>query len=528
MDPADKSLQKSGLTRGLSKESLLVGKQRLGNSPLEETIIFSHVFNWVTNKKVHTFNPDNTRVIARLFKPDDEARAKRIVDRVMGLKEKEVLRLLKEVMDEFSSRHKDIKEILNRHYKAAAPYLEDPASLSAERKLLIGSYFTNEYSIESVALFNPSITIYPKQNNLKTGQTRVILSFRATGEGHISSIVFRSAVIDKHNNIFLEPFSRYVATPQVILDPAYDKYVFELKLKEMSSYNETAMAVLDRMKDRFTFDQLQNSIDQVKRDNPAGLPEMEKAITDINWLAKSNYEVIFPPEQLISERVIFPVSESESNGIEDARFVRFVNDDGSAVYYATYTAYNGSEILPQLIETSDFHHFKMTTLNGKMARNKGMALFPRKINGKYAMISRIDGENLHLMYTDNIHFWNEAVKIQNPEKPWEFIQIGNCGSPIETEEGWILLTHGVGPMRKYCIGVELLDKEDPSKIIARLNEPLLSPREKEREGYVPNVVYSCGSIILNRELIIPYATSDSNSAIAIIAVDELLGKLTRV
>jgi len=521
-------MDSSGHKLDLGKKSLLVGKHRLAPLTFSDPIIFSDLFNWITNKKIQKFNPDNSRVIARPFKINDETRAKNIIKRVLGIDEDEVVQLYKTVIKDFSFRHKDIEGIFMRHFKAVEQYIESKESLSTKRKLLLGSYFTSEYSIESVALFNPSIAVYPKQNDLKEGQTRVIISFRATGEGHISSIVFRSAVIDKHNNIFLEPFSRYVSTPQIILNPVYDKYVFELKLKEMNILNEFAETILNRLGNQFTYDQLQECINQVNRENIPTQADKEKTISEINWLAKSNYEVIFPPEQLISERVIFPVAERESNGIEDARFVRFINDDGTAVYYATYTAYNGFDILPQLIETRDFHHFKISTLNGKMARNKGMALFPRKINGKYAMISRIDGENLYLMYSDNVHFWSEAIQIQSPQRPWEFVQIGNCGSPIETKAGWILLTHGVGPMRKYCIGIELLDLKDPSKIIARLDAPLLSPREKEREGYVPNVVYSCGSIILNEDLIIPYATSDSTSAIAIIGVDELLQKLTSV
>jgi predicted GH43/DUF377 family glycosyl hydrolase len=232
--------------------------------------------------------------------------------------------------------------------------------------------------------------------------------------------------------------------------------------------------------------------------------------------------VDFHPDHRISERVIFPVSENESRGIEDARFVQFFNDNGKVVYYATYTAYNGVNILPQLIETKDFVKFNVLTLNGKAVQNKGMALFPRKIGRRYAMLSRQDGENNHIMFSDNIHFWQKSQIIQEPEYPWEFIQIGNCGSPLETDEGWIVLTHGVGPMRQYCIGAMLLDLERPSKIIARLDEPLLVPHKNEREGYVPNVVYSCGALIHNGELVIPYAMSDINSGIATVAVSDLL------
>jgi len=318
-----------------------------------------------------------------------------------------------------------------------------------------------------------------------------------------------------------------LGTPEVVLNATYDRELFKAKLEEMAQFGEAAKAIFQRLPASFSPEEMGQAIGGV-RDSGAFAPaDMADTIGHIKWLAESNYEIFFPQGQLISERVIFPVSQNESNGVEDARFVRFVDDDGSITYYATYTAYNGREILPQLIETRDFHRFKISTLNGPMARNKGMALFPRRINGQYVMITRSDGENLYLSYSNNIHFWFEGVKIEAPENPWELVQIGNCGSPLETKKGWILLTHGVGPMRKYCIGVSLLDLQDPSKIIGRLEEPLLAPREEEREGYVPNVVYSCGSIILNGELIIPYAISDSESHVASIPVDELLEKLQK-
>ena len=390
---------------------------------------------------------------------------------------------------------------------------------------MLGACFTMEYSIESAALFNPSVVIYPKQNQMKKGQTRVIFSFRATGEGHISSIVFRSAIIDKDNCIFMEPTSRFLATPEIVPALIYDRALFRAKLEEMGQFSEVANAIYPHLPGNFSPEEMDRAVNAVRDSNAFSPADIDLTLNHIKWLAESNYEVFFPPGQLISERVIFPLSQNESNGVEDARFVRFVDEDGSITYYATYTAYNGRDILPQLIETKDFHSFKISTLNGPMAHNKGMALFPRKINGLYAMISRMDGENLYLSYSNNIHFWFEGVKIETPEKNWELVQIGNCGSPHETKKGWILLTHGVGPMRKYCIGAVLLDLKDPSKIIGRLEEPLLMPREEEREGYVPNVVYSCGSIILNGELIIPYAISDSESHVASIPVDELLEKL---
>jgi len=505
----------------------LIDKNQLGKPALHDPVTISRLFKRITNKTLKNIRPDDRRVITRPFRPRSENHMINIVNRILALDETRVKALLKQTLKDFAHRHKDIQAILMRNYQKIAGYIQEPAALSEDRKLLLGSCFTMEYSIESAALFNPSIVIYPKQNNLQKGQTRVIFSFRATGEGHISSIVFRSALIDKDNSIFLEPVSPYLGTPETVLNTTYDRELFRAKLEEMGLFSEAAKAIYLHLPASFTPEEMGQAINAVYGSNAFAPADMEETVIHIEWLEESNYEVIFPHGHLISERVIFPLSQNESNGVEDARFVRFVDEDGSVTYYATYTAYNGREILPQLIETRDFHRFKISTLNGPLARNKGMALFPRKINGQYAMITRTDGENLYLSYSNNIHFWFEGVKIEAPENPWELVQIGNCGSPLETKKGWILLTHGVGPMRKYCIGVSLLDLKDPSKIIGRLAEPLLAPREEERAGYVPNVVYSCGSIILNGELIIPYAISDSESHVASIPVEELLDKLLK-
>jgi len=505
----------------------LIDKNQLGKPALHDPVTISRLFKRITNKTLKNIRPDDRRVITRPFRPRSENHMINIVNRILALDETRVKALLKQTLKDFAHRHKDIQAILMRNYQKISGYIQGPAALSEDRKLLLGSCFTMEYSIESAALFNPSIVIYPKQNNLQKGQTRVIFSFRATGEGHISSIVFRSALIDKDNSIFLEPVSPYLGTPETVLNTTYDRELFRAKLEEMGLFSEAAKAIYLHLPASFTPEEMGQAINAVYGSNAFAPADMEETVIHIEWLEESNYEVIFPHGHLISERVIFPLSQNESNGVEDARFVRFVDEDGSVTYYATYTAYNGREILPQLIETRDFHRFKISTLNGPLARNKGMALFPRKINGQYAMITRTDGENLYLSYSNNIHFWFEGVKIEAPENPWELVQIGNCGSPLETKKGWILLTHGVGPMRKYCIGVSLLDLKDPSKIIGRLAEPLLAPREEERAGYVPNVVYSCGSIILNGELIIPYAISDSESHVASIPVEELLDKLLK-
>jgi predicted GH43/DUF377 family glycosyl hydrolase len=280
--------------------------------------------------------------------------------------------------------------------------------------------------------------------------------------------------------------------------------------------------VLSQLGDAFTLNELRRVISSTLKQVRGGEPESEATSRGILLLAESNYEVSFAPESRVSERVMFPASPTQTNGIEDARFVLFRNDDGSTIYYATYTAYDGKVTLPQLVQTPDFLDFKFITLNGPAVQNKGMALFPRRIDGHYAMLSRQDDENILLMFSDNLHFWDTPKVLLSPAQPWEFIKIGNCGSPIETEAGWLVLSHGVGAMRKYCLGAFLLDLKDPSRVIGRLRQPLLSANEAEREGYVPNVVYTCGAILHGRELIIPYAMSDSATSFASVSLDDLL------
>ncbi len=466
---------------------------------------------------------DPRRVIARLHVPGSPQRIDRIVQRVLALPEASAAALLEQVMLDFASRHRNIDQIFMRHLKAVKDHLPEGARMSATKHKLIGAYFTMEYSIESAALFNPSIVAHPDQSGTAAGALRFILSLRATGEGHISSIVFRSGILNAENLLAFDPISDYVETPRLQLNPLYDRHLFELKLNEMDACNATTAWVLDRLPDIFNYSALKEALSEFQeQQDPCGARQAE-ALDLIDWLAHCNYETTFRSEFPICERVIFPVSKSESGGIEDARFVRFTDDDGEVAYYATYTAYNGFNILPQLIETKDFVTFSIITLNGRAVQNKGMALFPHRINGRYAMLSRQDGENNHIMFSDHLHFWQESEIIQEPERPWEFIQVGNCGSPLETKAGWLVLTHGVGPMRQYCIGAMLLDLDNPAKIIARLEEPLLTPREQEREGYVPNVVYTCGAIIHNDALVIPYAMSDVHSGIATIGVKDLIG-----
>jgi predicted GH43/DUF377 family glycosyl hydrolase len=398
--------------------------------------------------------------------------------------------------------------------------------LSRERRLLIGAQFSGEYALESAALFNPSIVPHPDQTHVPEGGLRFIMSLRATGEGHISSIEFREGLLSPEGTISINPVSRYVTLPEVVPNPLYRKKRFIVKLHEIGFYNECAVAVMSPLGDDFTRSELTLTVSQVRRETQPISHDFRRTLECIQWLADSNYEVQFPANLALSERIIFPISDNESNGIEDARFVRFVEDDGTVMYYATYTAYNGRAILPQLIETQDFLHFRILTLNGNAVQNKGMALFPRKVNGSYAMLSRQDDENLFIMFSDNPHHWNDPQILLRPAEPWETVKVGNCGSPIETEAGWLVITHGVGPMRKYCLGAALLDLNDPTKVIGRLREPLLSPEGNEREGYVPNVVYSCGSLIHGTELILPYAMSDKATAVASVPLKKLLAALT--
>jgi len=481
----------------------------------------------IVRRKRKRIERDPARVITRVHLPQRAVRIRRIIKRVIGMPEAQAAAVLKGVYADFSDRHRDIDEIFKSHYQAVSHLVSREESLSAVKQQLIGAYFTMEYSIESAALFNPSIVVHPDQGGLKPGDVRFIMSLRAVGEGHISSIEFRSGIIDDDNAIAFDPVGEYVERAELKLDRSYDKHLFELKLNEMQACNEVTAQLLEGLPDEFTYNQLTERVMAMAQQPEFSQKQQYETLDVVQWLARSNYELTFDPESAISERVIFPASDNERSGIEDARFVRFVDDDGLVTYYATYTAYNGFAILPQLIETKDFITFKIITLNGRAIQNKGMALFPRRIKGQYAMLSRQDNENNHIMFSDHLHFWQKSTVIQRPREPWEFVQLGNCGSPIETEEGWLVLTHGVGPMRQYSIGAILLDLEDPRRVTAVLPEPLMKPRDEEREGYVPNVVYACGALINRGELIIPYAMSDTTSGIATVKVEDLISNMKR-
>ncbi len=410
-------------------------------------------------------------MVVRPFKPateprdlnaTDKTRANHIVDRVLALEPDTMLHELNDVLESFQGRHRNLLEIFDARAVEMEEALVAHAPFTKEQRWLVGAYFMHEYSFEAAALFNPSIVPHVDQSAAPAGGVCFILSLRAVGEGHVSSLTFRSGCIAADGRVTIDPTSRLACIPKLMSRvPGADGDVVELG---------------------------------------------------------------FDAEEDISERVIFPVTESQSNGIEDARFVDFVDGD-DRMYYATYTAYSGRAIRSEMIATRDFVTFKMSPLSGSAARNKGMALFPRRINGRYAMIARQDNENLYLIYSDDLYRWEGGHALLKPQYPWEFVQIGNCGSPIELDEGWLLLTHGVGPVRRYSIGAVLLDKADPAKVLGRLREPLMRPEPAERQGYVPNVVYTCGGMRHEDQIILPYAASDTFSNFATIKIPALLTAL---
>lgn len=468
--------------------------------------------------------PDSARVLLRAFNLTTEQRSLQVIARICALPEEKVLLQLAQIRQEFADRHHGLQDYWLGRFEQVKALLLTDIPISAERKLLIGSYFTQEYALEGAALFNPSLVWHPDQSGISPGSQRFVLSLRATGEGHISSIAFRTGSVDATNHITLEETTRFVVSPTRVSYPLYERALFERKLHEMDHRDELVASVLSTLPAKFTLEELKTSVSLVQcqsRDLPGSALQLNSMLT----LARANYVATFNDQQPLSERILFPTSPTEINGIEDARFVAFQDDDGKVTYYATYTAYDGTVTMPQLLQTEDFVSFEMTTLNGPEIHNKGMALFPRRIKGHYAMLSRQDNENIFLMCSDHLHFWYTKEVLLRPTYPWEYVQLGNCGSPIELAEGWLVLTHGVGPMRQYAIGALLLDKDDPSHVIGRLHEPLLMPLPQEREGYVPNVVYSCGAQIHNDELILPYAMSDYASSFAVVPLRELLGAM---
>ena len=457
------------------------------------------------------------RVIPLFIELDTEERVKNLADKIATLDENIANSTLNKVLKEFENRHVKLKEVLLQHYKNIESLVSSPETQSLQKKLLLGTYLTKEYSVESAALFNPSIVAHPNQNNLNKGELRFILSLRATGEGHISSIEFRTGTISKEGNIDLDPMSSDVMCFGKVENTNFQKTFL---ITRIEFYKNIDKSVLDLFPEKFSRQEaleIISNIDSKKTNNET----TKVALFDI---FDTNYDISFEENIEINNRVIFPRSNAEVMGMEDVRFVKF-SDGDKPKYIGTYTAYNGNNIRPQIIETEDFNYFKINSLYGNAAFNKGMALFPEKVNGKYAMIGRQDGENISIMYSDNLYFWDSYKVIQKSQYDWDFLQLGNCGSPIKTSMGWLLMTHAVGPLRKYVMSASLLDLDNPEKVLSTLNKPFFIPNEHERVGYVPNVVYTCGFLQHYGKLIIPYALSDISSSFAIANIEEILDEL---
>ena len=473
--------------------------------------------------------PDSSRVIARLFVPGQEllagseSRASGVVQRILGLDETEVAVALASVTSRFGGRHRALAEIFSRHAERISNRIAGGVALSEPRRHLLGATFTHEFSVEGAAVCNPSIVVHPDQRDAPPGGVRFIMSVRGIGEGHVSSIGFRTGSIDTDGEVTIDAAAPFAATGSVAAGP-FDREVFRGKLRELGANGENAAYVLDALDQRFTENELDLALKRLRAQRDTRRTAGDTS-TQLRAIAACAYTTQFAIDSDVSERVLWPATSSEAQGMEDARFVRFVDDDGQCVYYASYTAFDGVAITQQLLETTDFVTFTASPIVGEAAGNKGLALFPRRIDGHFAAMSRCDRETNSVAFSDNPRRWGDARTIQRPMEPWETIQLGNCGSPIETSEGWLVLTHGVGPMRTYSIGAILLDLDDPTVIIGRLREPLLTPVPSEQDGYVPNVVYSCGALAHGDTLVIPYGIADTSIGIATVQLAPLIAAL---
>jgi predicted GH43/DUF377 family glycosyl hydrolase len=475
---------------------------------------------------------DRSRVVTRLFVPghegfdEQESRSSAVLQRVLALTDDDVQQSLEDVMARFDGRHHCLTETFLRHADELAERLDPDRQLAPSRRLLLGAAFTSEYAIEGAAVCNPSMVLHPDQTRVKKGSARFVMSVRAIGEGHHSSIGFRTGTVTGSNEVEFDPAPTFAVTGQQDV-ATLEAEVFRGELRRLRGGGDDADYVLGRLGKRFTEADLEKRLRLLEKQT-ATRPQARRIIGLIRRIAERSYAVQFEAGTPLSERVLLPAMSAESSGMEDARFVRFVEDDGNVIYYASYTAYNGTDVRQQLLETRDFVDFTSSPMVGAAADNKGLALFPRRIDGRFAALSRSDRESNTITFSDNPHRWEEALPCQLPTQSWEVLQLGNCGPPIETKAGWLVLTHGVGPMRTYNIGAILLDLEDPTRIIGRLRESLLSPAADEQDGYVPNVVYSCGSLLHAGVLVLPYGIGDSAIGVATVPLDELLASLTSI
>ncbi len=470
--------------------------------------------------------PNPSRVIARLFIPGQElvggseSRTSTAVDRIQNLGEGEVTAELASVMDRFSSRHENLEETFERHAERVASFVSGP--LSPARRQLLGAVFTHEFSLEGASVCNPSLVADPVQPSDPAQGLRVILSYRSIGEGHHSAVNFRTGVIDQGGELTLaepEPFPVVASTQYA----TFDRRVFHARLADMGIDGETSAYVLSNLGEFFTMEDLQRGLDRLSRQRDTR-PNVFETALQMRAVAECCYVASFDESTALSRRVLWPATPAESQGLEDARFVR-LTEPGEDRYVASYTAFDGRVVSQQLLETTDFLTFVSTPLSGVAATNKGLAIFPRQIDGMWAALSRHDRESNSLAFSRDLRIWNGAAALQDPLHAWELLQIGNCGSPIELAEGWLVLTHGVGPMRTYGIGALLLDLEDPSKVLAQLERPLLVPDASEQDGYVPNVLYSCGSLVHGGLLYLPFGIADQSISYATVPVGELVSLL---
>jgi predicted GH43/DUF377 family glycosyl hydrolase len=467
------------------------------------------------------FLPDPAQVITRFYNPGDQSKTASIIQKVDEMPDTAALLATNQLLREYAPRHKDLARVFLNHFNRIASLgLEKTAHFSEHKKILTGAYFTCEHSVMSTALYNPSIVESPDQTGLDNGYKRVIISLRATGSFHKSSIVFREGIIDNNNNLYLTPVNRLLNEPITEGCKSISRQKFISILQAMRLDDGIINQLAGMLEEEFNPQEVSAA---AKRIQDAGQYSWTAgyALDAARWLADSYTIINFPLDSMLSERVILPISSQDHDGIEDPRFVKFIDDDGTQTYYATIHSWNGSSYIPRLLETRDFVRFTCRPLKGINMMNRGMALFPRKINGKYAMLGRLDGINNYVLFSNQIDEWEEGQLIQEPRYPWEFLQIGNCGSPIETAQGWLVITHGVGPMRRYCLSAILLDPENPAIIKGQLSEPLLYPHVEEMDGYMPNAVYSCGSILHNNQLIIPYSIGDTYSSIAQTPIEEV-------
>lgn len=483
---------------------------------------------WVRRTE-SVLRPDPSRVVARLFLPGQEmaalgvSRSEAVIHRALALTDDEVDEELSAVYDSFSTRHRGLLSTWESHFSLLEHRVTDHEPPSLARRRLIGAYFTQEYSVEGAALFNPSMALHPDQTGLPIGSARFVMTVRAVGEGHISSIELRTGTVSASGQITLDP-PPTVAVLANARPTSYVRSAFENQLVDMWGDRTNSDFVLDALPEEFSRDELDVALQNL-RDQRLTRGAARRTIDRFEWIAGCSYTVEFPPSSHVQERVLMPRGPSETQGMEDVRLIRLADADGEADYVGTYTAYDGDRISTQMIRTRDFRTFTITRLSGPGSRNKGLALFPRKIAGRYVAMSRADRESNGVTTSDDLQHWDEPVLVQTPREPWEIVQLGNCGPPIETEAGWLVLTHGVGPMRRYGIGAILLDLDDPTVVLGCLAQPLLTPDDDERDGYVPNVVYSCGALLHGRHLVLPYGSSDSATRFAVVDLDPLLAEL---